>query len=91
MVQQYSAPGVIKSPAATMLLVRLAAKLANDDPGLRKPMLTLLDSWLRHKSELVNFEAAKAICHFPDVCTATTMSTPLCLGPSKLLRFTKCV
>jgi coatomer protein complex subunit gamma len=27
MVQQYSAPGVIKSPAATMLLVRLAAKV----------------------------------------------------------------
>ncbi|KAF2397340.1 coatomer subunit gamma [Trichodelitschia bisporula] len=67
MVQQYSAPGLIRSPAATMLLVRLAAKLAEDDPGLRKPMLQLLDGWLRHKSELVNFEAAKAICDMRDV------------------------
>jgi coatomer subunit gamma len=66
MVQQYSAAGVIKSPAATMLLVRLAAKLAEEDPGLRKPMVSLLEGYLRHKSELVNFEAAKAICNLPD-------------------------
>ena len=67
MLQQYSAPGVIKSPAATVLLVRLASKLATDDPGLRKPMLQLLDGFLRHKSEMVNFEAAKAICNFSDL------------------------
>jgi coatomer protein complex subunit gamma len=36
MVQQYSAAGVVKSPAATVLLVRLAAKLAEEDPNLRK-------------------------------------------------------
>lgn len=67
MVQQYSQPGVVKSPAATMMLVRLAAKLAEEDPNSRKPMVQLLDNWLRHKSELVNFEAAKAICDLPDV------------------------
>jgi hypothetical protein len=70
MVQQYSAAGVVKSPAATVLLVRLAAKLAEDDPGLRKPMMQLLDGWLRHKSEMVNFEAAKAICDMRDVTDA---------------------
>jgi coatomer subunit gamma len=70
MVQQYSQAGVTKSPAATMLLVRLAAKLAEEDPGLRKPMVGLLDGWLRHKSELVNLEAAKAICDLPDVTDA---------------------
>lgn len=48
MVQQYSAAGVTKSAAATMLLVRLAAKLAEEDQGLRKPMMQLLDGWLRH-------------------------------------------
>ena len=63
MVQQYGAAGAVRSPAATVLLVRLAAKLAQDDvTGLRKPMMQLLDGWLRHKSEMVNFEAAKAIC-----------------------------
>lgn len=67
MVQQYSAAGVVKSPAATVLLVRLAAKLAEEDPNLRRPMMQLLDGWLRHKSEMVNFEAAKAICDMKDV------------------------
>ena len=66
MVQQYSAAGVVKSPAATMLLVRLAAKLAEEDQGLRKPMIQVLDGYLRHKSEMVNFEAAKAICALKD-------------------------
>ncbi len=70
MVQQYSAAGVVKSPAATVLLVRLAAKLAEEDQGLRKPMMKLLDNWLRHKSEMVNFEAAKAICDMRDVTDA---------------------
>ena len=70
MVQQFGAPGVVKSPAATVMLVRLAANLAEDDPSLRKPMVQLLDGWLRHKSEMVNFEAAKAICDMRDVTDA---------------------
>ena len=71
MVQQYSAAGAVKSPAARVMLVRLAAKMAEDDPaGLRKPMMKLLDDWLRDKSEMVNFEAAKAICAMPDLTDA---------------------
>nr|POE89953.1 putative coatomer subunit gamma [Quercus suber] len=72
MVQQYSAAGVVKSPAARVMLVRLAAKLAEDDPTLRKPMMKLLDDWLRDKSEMVNFEAAKAICEVSDLTDAET-------------------
>ena len=67
MVQQFSSPGVVKSPAATIMLVRLASKLIEDDASLRKPMMQLLDGWLRHKSEMVNFEAAKAICNLREV------------------------
>ncbi|KAF3768471.1 hypothetical protein M406DRAFT_286405 [Cryphonectria parasitica EP155] len=70
MVQQFGAAGAVKSPAAIIMLVRLAAQLAEDDPGLRKPMMQLLDGWLRHKSEMVNFEAAKAICDMRDVTDA---------------------
>jgi coatomer subunit gamma len=70
MVQQYGAAGAVKSPAGVMMLVRLAAKLAEEDPNMRKPMMQMLDSWLRHKSEMVNFEAAKAICNMPDVTDA---------------------
>lgn len=70
MVQQFSVPGAVKSPAALMVLVRLAAQLADEDQHLRKPMMQLLDGWLRHKSEMVNFEAAKAICDMRDVTDA---------------------
>jgi coatomer subunit gamma len=70
MVQQYGTPGVVRSPVAIVLLVRLAAKLAEEDQSLRKPMMQLLDGWLRHKSEMVNFEAAKAICDMRDVSEA---------------------
>lgn len=70
MVQQFGAPGALKSPAAIVMLVRLAAQLAEEDASLRKPMMQLLDGWLRHKSEMVNFEAAKAICDMRDVTDA---------------------
>ncbi|TFB03217.1 putative coatomer subunit gamma, partial [Trichoderma ghanense] len=70
MVQQFGAAGAVKSPAATVMLVRLAAQLAEEDPSLRRPMMQLLDGWLRHKSEMVNFEAAKAICDMRDVTDA---------------------
>ncbi|KAM0247117.1 hypothetical protein ACHAQJ_009957 [Trichoderma viride] len=70
MVQQFGAAGAVKSPAATVLLVRLAAQLAEEDASLRRPMMQLLDGWLRHKSEMVNFEAAKAICDMRDVTDA---------------------
>ncbi|KAG5923266.1 hypothetical protein E4U61_003909 [Claviceps capensis] len=67
MVQQFSTAGAVKNPAATVMLVRLASQLAEEDVSLRKPMMQLLDGWLRHKSEMVNFEAAKAICDMRDV------------------------
>ena len=70
MVQQFGAAGAVKSPAALILLVRLAAKIAAEDQNLRKPMMQFLDGWLRHKSEMVNFEAAKAICDMRDVTDA---------------------
>lgn len=72
MVQQYGAAGAVKSPAAIVMLVRLAAKLAEDDQSLRKPMMQMLDGWLRHKSEMVNFEAAKAICDMRDLTDSET-------------------
>ncbi|KAK0723787.1 putative coatomer gamma-2 subunit [Apiosordaria backusii] len=70
MVQQFGAAGAMKNPAAIVMLVRLAAQLAEEDAQLRRPMMQLLDGWLRHKSEMVNFEAAKAICDMRDVTDA---------------------
>ncbi|KAK0733706.1 adaptin N terminal region-domain-containing protein [Lasiosphaeria miniovina] len=70
MVQQFGVAGAVKNTAALVMLVRLAAQLAEEDPQLRKPMVQLLDGWLRHKSEMVSFEAAKAICDLRDVTDA---------------------
>ncbi|QSS63432.1 coatomer subunit gamma-1 [Histoplasma capsulatum] len=70
MVQLYGAAGAVKSPGALVLLVRLAAQLADEDQSLRKPMMQMLDGWLRHKHEMVNFEAARAICQMRDVTDA---------------------
>ncbi|CAF9939702.1 MAG: coatomer subunit gamma [Heterodermia speciosa] len=67
MVQQYGAAGAVKSGPATVMLVRMAAKLIEDDTSLRKPMMQLLDGWLRDKNEMVNFEAAKAICNVHNI------------------------
>ncbi len=76
MIQQYSQAGVLKSPAATILLVRFTAKLIEDEPFHRKQMFPLLDGWLRHKSEMVNIEAAKAIINLAD---ATEQELKQCL------------
>jgi coatomer protein complex subunit gamma len=83
MVQQFSG-GQVKNPAAVVMLVRLAAKIADDDQGLRKPMYTLLEGWLRHKSEMVTFEAAKAVCEMRDVTDAEV--APAIHGESHLLQ-----
>ncbi|OBT53043.1 hypothetical protein VE04_06971 [Pseudogymnoascus sp. 24MN13] len=60
MVQQFGVAGAVKDQLRIVMLVRLAAQLAEEDPALRKPMM----------SEMVNFEAAKAICDMRDVTDA---------------------
>lgn len=38
--------------------------------SVQKQMLDLLEGWLRHKSDMVNFEAARAICEMKHVSQA---------------------
>ncbi|RUS15766.1 adaptin N terminal region-domain-containing protein, partial [Endogone sp. FLAS-F59071] len=59
--------GVLRSPFATCLLIRYACKVMEDDPNSTRPMYELLEGWLRHKSDMVNYEAARAICNMRDV------------------------
>jgi len=35
--------------------------------SVQKQILDLLEGWLRHKSDMVNFEAARAICEMKNV------------------------
>ncbi|KAF7728890.1 coatomer subunit gamma [Apophysomyces ossiformis] len=57
----------LKNPAAVCLLIRYACKVMEDDPGATRRMYELLEGFLRHKSDMVNLEAARAICEMPDV------------------------
>ncbi|KAF5385266.1 hypothetical protein D9615_001157 [Tricholomella constricta] len=57
----------LKNPMALCMLIRYTAKVMEEDPNVQKSMLELLDGWLRHKSDMVNFEAARVICEMKDV------------------------
>ena len=61
----------VKSPLAQCLLVRYVAQvIADSQPGAsgeQRPFYDFLESCLRHKAEMVIFEAARAICNLRDV------------------------
>ena len=63
--------GNVRSPMAQVLLVRYVAQvMAESQPGAggeARPFYDFLESCLRHKSELVIFEAARAICNMREV------------------------
>jgi coatomer protein complex subunit gamma len=75
LVQQYSERNSLKSPLAIVLLIRYASKLLHDESAEGKsiqdgsPMARagyqFLEASLRHKSEMVVYEAARAICNLP--------------------------
>lgn len=79
LVTQYSQRNTLKSPLALVLLVRYTAKLLHDETTdgrhagsfqeatspVVKAGYTFLEASLRHKSELVVYEAARAMCNLP--------------------------
>jgi coatomer protein complex subunit gamma len=71
LVSQFSTRNTLRSPLALVLLVRYTAKLLSDefsegrnmgDSAVSKQGYQFLEASLRHKSELVVYEAARAIC-----------------------------
>ena len=74
LVSQFSTRNTLRSPLALVLLVRYTAKLvmdeaaegrtvSSDTSAVAKQGYQFLEASLRHKSELVVYEAARAICH----------------------------
>jgi coatomer protein complex subunit gamma len=73
----------LKNSMALCMLIRYAAKVMEEDPkyvfkrvmestpysgsSVQRQILDLLEGWLRHKSDMVNFEAARAICEMKSV------------------------
>lgn len=78
LVQQFGPlnRSMIRSPYAVCMLVRFAAKVAEEDPNLRGAMMELLEGWLRHKSDMVNYEAARVLCEMRGV-TVTEIARPI--------------
>ncbi|KAG8894765.1 coatomer subunit gamma, partial [Tulasnella sp. 403] len=60
----------LKNPMALCMLIRYAAKVMEEDPNVQKQMYDLLEGWLRHKSDMVNYEAARAICEMRNVTSS---------------------
>ncbi|KAG9057734.1 coatomer subunit gamma [Serendipita sp. 407] len=72
MIQQLAggrsgAGSALKNPMALCMLIRYASKVMDEDPNVQKQMFDLLEGWLRHKSDMVNYEAARAICEMRNV------------------------
>lgn len=63
----------VRSPMAQCLLVRYVSQvIADSQPGVgseMRPFYDFLEGCLRHKSEMVIFEAARAICNLREVST----------------------
>ncbi|EDR15856.1 coatomer protein [Laccaria bicolor S238N-H82] len=60
----------LKNPMALCMLIRYAAKVMEEDPNVQRQMVELLEGWLRHKSDMVNFEAARVICEMKNATPA---------------------
>lgn len=61
--------GTLRSPLATCLLIRYTSSLLHEDlsSANAKTSYQFLEGCLRHKSEMVVYEAAKAMCNLPSV------------------------
>ncbi|KAI9249738.1 adaptin N terminal region-domain-containing protein [Phascolomyces articulosus] len=83
---------VLKNPAAVCLLIRYACKVMEEDPSTTRRMYEILEGFLKHKSEMVNLEAARAICEMPDMSSkelypAITVLQLFLSSPKPTLRF----
>ncbi|KAJ3097292.1 coatomer subunit gamma, partial [Physocladia obscura] len=63
---QTLARGSLRSPFAYCMLVRYTAKIIDEDESARG-MYESLEGWLRHRNEMVVYEAARAICSLRNV------------------------
>lgn len=60
----------MRSPLAYCMLIRYTYELINhEEPGNRS-LFSVLEAWLRNRSEMVAYEAARAICNLDGVTTS---------------------
>ncbi|KAI1727601.1 coatomer gamma subunit appendage platform subdomain-containing protein [Ditylenchus destructor] len=92
MVQKFSKSG-LRSPLALCYLIRIASKLIEEDEtGSDRAPFAFIESCLRHKSEMVIYEAASAIVKLPrissgELASAVSVLQLFCSSPKPALRF----
>ncbi|BGP47235.1 coatomer subunit gamma [Rhodotorula kratochvilovae] len=96
MIQQLSGAkgsgGTLRSPFAICMLIRFAAKVMEEDPNVQRAMYELIEGYLKHKSDMVNYEAARAICEMKNV-GANELNRPIAVlqlflsSPKATLKF----
>lgn len=59
--------GALRSPYAHCMLIRYIVKVLEEDDSERNSMYEVLESYLRHKNEMVIYEAARAISGLKNV------------------------
>ncbi|XP_066283814.1 coatomer subunit gamma-2-like isoform X2 [Branchiostoma lanceolatum] len=83
----------LRSPYAYCLLIRIATKLLEEESdGRDSPLFDFIETCLRHKSELVIYEAAHAIVNMPntsarELAPAISVLQLFCSSPKPTLRF----
>lgn len=92
-VQQLS-KGSLRSPLATCLLIRYTSELMIEGQTAQNARIAyqFLDNCLRHRSEMVIYEASKAICNLPnveasDLAPAITVLQLFLSSPKTSLKF----
>ncbi|GEM08397.1 coatomer protein complex, subunit gamma [Rhodotorula toruloides] len=68
--------GTLRNPYAICMIIRYAAKVMEEDPNVQRAMYDLIDGFLKHKSDMVNLEAARAICEMKNI-SATQLQRPI--------------
>ncbi|KAJ3417379.1 Coatomer subunit gamma-2 [Chytridiales sp. JEL 0842] len=65
LAQNYSR-GSLRSPFAYCMLIRYIAKIMDEEEGGRS-FYECLEGWLKHRNDMVVYEAARAICNLKNV------------------------
>uniref|UniRef100_A0A915M3L4 Coatomer subunit gamma n=1 Tax=Meloidogyne javanica TaxID=6303 RepID=A0A915M3L4_MELJA len=91
MVQKFSKSG-LRSPLAICYLIRIAAKLVEEDDGSDRIAFQFIEGCLRNKHEMVVYEAASAIVRMPSISSGELASAISVLqiflsSPKSALRF----
>lgn len=75
MIQQLSSSGSqLRNSNAIVMLIRYISKIIHEDPALSPQLYPYLEGWLRHKSDIVNLEAAKTVLQMKNVTDAQANS-----------------